>query len=139
MKETRMYKGYNPVEVSDLCFAHYVQATAKEKAFSLKCTFSFGALANIALWLVQHNFIKCRYLLTGLQPNWYYTVGLGNATINCKHRQKILQKQYLSHCAILIAQNNNVVYFCILSRLYGWWILYFLLQKILFLPKINSL
>ena len=31
----------------------------------------------------------------------------------------LLQRQYLSHCAILIASNNNIAYCCILSRLYG--------------------
>jgi len=52
-------------------------------------------------------------------------------------------RQYLSHCAILITPNNNVPCYCILCRLRGWWILYFLSHKISFslllLPKINCL
>ena len=49
-------------------------------------------------------------------------VGLGNITINHEYCQTnsfaiLLQRQYLSHHAILIAPNNNSACYCILSPL----------------------
>ena len=77
--------------------------------------------------------------------NLWFEIGLGNIAINREYRQisvyniniacfsfaMLSQRQYLLHCTILIAPKIIVCY-CILSRFYGWWILYFLLHKVSF-------
>jgi len=89
-------------------------------------------------------YLAIKYLLQ-IPTTQFQWLGLGNIAINREYRQisvyniniacfsfaMLSQRQYLLHCTILIAPKIIVCY-CILSRFYGWWILYFLLHKVSF-------
>ena len=72
------------------------------------------------VWLSVGLNPQLRWLTTVCRVGQYYNKSRISPNKYLMHFAILSQRQYLLHCAILIAPNNNVACYCILSRLYAW-------------------